>query len=140
MLGEDEPERVPGMVRDEFERMRMLGHGLGFVLDAVEAVESVLWLVSSEGALREEPVLVLEFRLVLALDSREPEERTVPTAAGSVSVTMAATMALKVEESDARSLVRSASSADMIQGQAGFIRRERRRREVEKRCSEGRRT
>ncbi len=111
MLGEDEPERVTGTVRDELERMRMLGHGLGVVLDAAEAVESVLWLVSSDGALSDEPVLVSV--LVLALDSRDPDERAVPIA-GSLSWTMAATMALKDEESDAQSLVRTPSRVDIV--------------------------
>ncbi len=109
MLGEDEPERVPGTVRDELERMRMLGHGLGVVLDAAEAVESVLWLVSSDGALSDEPVSVL----VLTLDSRDPDERAVPIAV-SLSWTMAATMALKDEESDAQSLVRTPSRVDIV--------------------------
>ena len=80
MLGEDVLERGGGMVRSECERMRMLGHGLGLRLDAAEVAEDVLWLVSSEGALREEEP-------ALALDSSEPDERKVSAA---IAATMAA--------------------------------------------------
>lgn len=89
MLGEEVLERGGGMTVSELERMRMLGHGLGLVLEAAEVAEDVLWLllVSSEGALREEePALVL--------DSSEPDERP-------VSETIAATIAVKGEESGA---------------------------------------
>lgn len=70
MLGE--PVR-DGRVRFEADERRMLGHGLGVVLDA--ALEAVLSLGASSGTLAVVPVLSLAEVLRLALLSSEPEVR-----------------------------------------------------------------